>query len=48
MRQDPDLELSSLDEEMPEVLSEAEPVEPAGNMFEGLINAEESQDTESS
>lgn len=48
VRQDPDLELSSLDEEMPEVLSEAEPVEPAGNMFEGLINAEESQGTESS
>lgn len=48
VRQDPDLELSSLDEEMPEVLSEAEPVEPAGNMFEGLINAEESQSTESS
>jgi hypothetical protein len=45
VRQDPDLELSSLDEEMPEVLSEAEPVEPAGNMFEGLINAEESQGT---
>lgn len=48
VRQDPDLELSSLDEEMPEVLSEAEPVEPAGNMFEGLINAEESQGTEGS
>jgi phage-related protein (TIGR01555 family) len=48
VRQDPDLELSSLDEEMPEVLSEAEPVEPAGNMFESLINAEESQGTESS
>ena len=48
VRQDPDLELSSLDEEMPEVLAEAEPVEPAGNMFEGLINAEESQDTEGS
>lgn len=48
VRQDPDLELSSLDEEMPEVLSEAEPVEPAGNMFEGLINAEESQSTEGS
>lgn len=48
VRQDPDLALSSLDEEMPEVLSEAEPVEPAGNMFEGLINAEESQGTESS
>jgi hypothetical protein len=48
VRQDPDLELSSLDEGMPEVLSEAEPVEPAGNMFEGLINAEESQGTESS
>lgn len=47
VRQDPDLELSSLNEEMPEVLSEAEPVEPAGNMFEGLINAEESQSTES-
>ena len=47
VRQDPDLELSSLDEEMPEVLSEAEPVEPAGNMFERLIN-EESQGTESS
>ena len=46
VRQDPDLGLSSLDEEMPEVLSEAEPVEPAGNMFEGLLNAEESQDTE--
>ena len=48
VRQDPDLELSSLDEEMPEVLSEAEPVEPAGNMFEGLLNAEESQGAESS
>ena len=48
VRQDPDLELSSLDEEMPEVLSEAEPVEPAGNMFEDLVNAEESQSTESS
>ena len=48
VRQDPDLELSSLDEEMPDNLMEAEPVEPAGNMFEGLINAEESQSTESS
>lgn len=48
VRQDPDLELSSLDKEMPEVLAEAEPVEPAGNIFEGLINAEESQGTESS
>lgn len=48
VRQDPDFELSSLDEEMPEVLSEAEPVEPAGNMFEGLLNAEESQSTEGS
>lgn len=48
VRQDPDFELSSLDEEMPKVLSEAEPVEPAGNMFEGLLNAEESQSTEGS
>lgn len=45
VRQDPDLELSSLDEEMPDVLAEAEPVEPASNMFEGLLNAEESQGT---
>jgi len=48
VRQDPDLELSSLDEEMPDNLMEAEPVEPAGNMFEGLTNAEENQSTESS
>ena len=48
VRQDPDLELSSLAEEMPEVLSEAEPVEPAGNMFEGLLNAEENLGTEGS
>lgn len=50
VRQDPELELQSLDEEMPEELNGAEPSElvneTGGNIFEGLMNGKK-EDSES-